>query len=243
MGKILVINPNTSEEMTNEIRKTAEKIVSPQHNVVVVHSPIGPESIESFYEDHLATIGLIRAAKAHPDADAVVVACFDDPGLYALKEILDVPVVGIGEASFSVALLIGYKFSILVALDKAVALMDHMVLRYGLKDRLASVRALNIPVLDLERSPEKTLKALIETGRKAVEEDYAEVLILGCAGMTDFDVKIEKELKVPVIDPVKAGVKMAEALLDGGFKTSRRALYMSPPPKKIIGEDVFFKKS
>jgi len=236
--KILVINPNTSEEMTKSIEETAKNVVHPGTQVIVTNPDVGPESIESFYEEHLSFIGVMKVLKKIGKVDAVVIACFDDPCLYAYKEILDIPVVGIGEASFALASILGYKFSIIVALKKAVSIMENLVIRYGLKERLASIRPLNIPVLGLEKDVKKTLEVMANIGKKMIEEDGAEVIILGCAGMTNLDVKLSSILGVPVIDPVKAGVKIAEMLAHLGLKTSKKGLYEKPPKKKIKGIDI-----
>jgi len=227
--KILVINPNTSKRMTEEIRKTAEMVKNPGTELIVTCPKKGPESLESYYEESIATMESLNIIESMQERiDAVVLACYGDPGLYAMKEILKVPVVGIAEASMVMATILGQKFSILVALDKSVSMMENLVLRHGFKDRLSSIRSVEMPVLDLEAKPEETTKKLTEAGKRAIQ-DGAETIILGCAGLTGFDLKLQKELGIPVIDPVKAGVKLAEALSFMGLTISKRGLYSYPP--------------
>lgn len=238
MSRFLVVNPNTSDEMTRAIEKTIMSSITSGNEADVIRAETGPKSLETFYEYGLATIGVITTLKKIDirQYDGMLLACFGDPGLYALKEIIPVPVVGIAEASISMSLLLGSSFAILVALEKAVPMMKNMVQQYGLTDRMAGVFPLGIPVLDLEEDESKTIEVLIKVGQKAKNQG-AEVLLLGCAGMTGFSDKIEKELGVAVIDPVKTGFKMLECLVESGLKVSRTGLYMPLDNKEIIGMD------
>lgn len=170
-----------------------------------------------------------RAAFAAPDGctyDGILLACFGDPGLYALKERAGIPVIGIAEASMSLALLLGFKFSIIAAVAKAKAMMENLVLSYGLSARLASVEALDLGITTFMNQEHLLKEAVLEGGRQAVRQG-AEVLLLGCAGMTVLDAEVERELGVPVIDPVKAGVYMLRGIIDGGFPIARNGLYKS----------------
>ena len=137
MPTALVINPNTSETMSAEIRATAEKVFQAPWTCRVVNAPAGAESLESWRDYQLAGAAILPLLKDHADVDGVVLACFGDPGLYALKEISPVPVVGIAEASIALATLLGGKFGILAAMDRAVGLMDGMVRLYGMEARYA----------------------------------------------------------------------------------------------------------
>ncbi|MDX1378735.1 MAG: aspartate/glutamate racemase family protein, partial [Anaerolineales bacterium] len=128
MPKALVINPNTSEEMTAEIRETAMRVFREPWKCEVVIAPAGPESLESWTDYHLASICVLPLVESlQTKADGIVLACFGDPGLYFLKEYCDVPVIGIAEASMSLAILLGAKFGILAGMSRAVELMDSMV--------------------------------------------------------------------------------------------------------------------
>lgn len=239
MARILVINPNTSVEMTEQIKNTVNAIVHAGHEVVYKNADIGPESLETFYEYNLATIGVLRVVQSEKSHyDGILLACFGDPGIYALKEVTAVPVIGIAEASLSKALLLGQSFSILVALKKAIPMMANMVMNYGLSSRLSSVEALELPVLDLEKGGEATVQKLLVVGKKAAEKG-AEVLILGCAGLTGFSAVLEKELGVTVLDPVAVGYKTLEAMIEMGVNVSRSGLFAPPGPKRITGQHLF----
>lgn len=235
MKKVIVINPNTSNEMTASIKETVERLNS-KYEVTVVNPPIGPESLESFYDYEIAASQVLKLIKKEDNHyDGILLSCFGDPGLYALKEISRCPVVGIAEASISTALLLGKKFSVLTALSKAVPMMKEMVYSYGIISRLASVRAVNCSVLEIEGNKEKLLENFIIQGRLAVEEG-AEVIILGCASMTGLKDTLHIALGIPVIDPVEAGYKALEALMDLGLNTSKAGLYAEPPVKNYKGE-------
>lgn len=239
MTRILVVNPNTSDHMTESIRRTIEAISRPPFVAMVERARVGPESLESFYEYSLATLGVLDLLRNRPrDYAGVLLACFGDPGLFALKEYCDVPVVGIAEASMALSTLLGHKFAILVARHKAIPMMDSMVLSYGLRSRLAGIFALNMPVLGLEDDPEESLLTLERLSNEALRHG-AEVIILGCAGMTVFSEELSRRLGVTIVDPIAAGYTVLEALLSGGIPISRSGLYQSPPDKKIMGEFLY----
>lgn len=233
---LLVINPNTSHSITEGIRKTVERVRSPDTSVTVTEPDFGPEALESFYDYTLSAFGLCRLLEREKEGrDGILVACFGDPGLYAAKEICPCPVIGIAEASIAMSLLLGSRFSILAASEKAVPMMEDMVARYGMDRRLAGVFPLNMGVLEAESSPQKTVERLIEQGRLAISKG-AEVLILGCAGMTGFSEPVSKALNIPVLDPVKTAFLALEALCGGGFEVSRKGLYQAPAKQNIMHE-------
>ncbi len=235
--KVKIINPNTSQSMTETIRKTAEKYARPETDIVAVSPKRGPESIECYYDETLAGPGILEEVRLgmRDGYEGYVIACFGDPALFAAKEVADSPVIGIAEASMNMATVLGYKFSILTVLRSAIPVMEDMVKRYGLISRCASIRSIDIPVLEIGKNIEKVKEALVEAGRRAIEEDRAEVLLLGCAGMTDLDHYLEERLHVPVIDGVVAAIKLLEAIHEYGKKTSKALMFRPPRKKRIDG--------
>jgi allantoin racemase len=223
--------------MTRAIAEAGKKFARPDVEVMAVNPERGPASIEGFYDDALAAPGVLEEVRKalKQGFDAIIIACYGDPALYAAREIAEIPIVGIAEASMLMACMLGHKFSVITILERFKTLMEEVVKKYGLEDRCASVSATNIAVLDLEKDREETLEALMSAGRKAVEEDGAEVLCLGCAGMVGFDTDLEKALGVPVIDPVVAALKFSEALVDYGKKTSKIMTFRPPQKKEIKG--------
>ena len=233
--RIFVINPNTSASMTDHIRRELQEIKRPDTELVVVNPEHGPVSIESAYDEALAgppTLELVRRANEE-GYDAIVLACFSDPALDAAKEISEVPVVGIEEATLHVAAMLGHKFSITTAFRNRVPTREiHTRLR-GLESSYASTLVLNMSVLEMDANPKKAKARTLELARKAVDEEGAEVIILGCAGLAGYAEGIERELGVVVLDPTSVAFKIAEAIADLGLRHSKVARYAQPPVKEI----------
>jgi len=132
-------------------------------------------------------------------------------------------------------MMIGRAFSVITTLQRSVPAVEDRLRLAGLTDRCASIRATGMGTLEVDRDPKAAMKAIVAEAREAVEKDHAEVICLGCAGMAGLEVAITSELHVPVIDGVGAAVRLAEAIVGLGLKTSKRSTYAFPEPKKIIG--------
>jgi len=234
--KIMVINPNSSKEMTHSIRTALEKIKRPDTELTVTCPDKGPIEISSAYDETLAAYYMMDIVrKANQDGyDAVIVACFSDPGLVPAKEISDILVVGIQEASMHVASTLGYKFTILTPGAKRIPSKYNDVWRNKLPYNLASVRPLGLTVTETDANPDLAQKRILEVAKQAVEEDNAEVIVLGCAGMVGYAEKAAKELGVVVIDPTSTAFKYTEALVDLGLTHSKRALFAQPSDKEYL---------
>jgi allantoin racemase len=233
--RIFVINPNTSESMTDHIRRELEEIKRPDTELTVVNPEHGPVSIESAYDEALAgppTLELVRRANEE-GYDAIVLACFSDPSLDAAKEVSDVPVIGIEEATLHVAAMLGHKFSIMTSLSSRIPTRDLHVRLHGLESAFASAPALNMPVLEMDANPEKAKARILELARQAVQEDGAEVIVLGCAGLAGYAEDIERELGAVVLDPTSVALKVAEAIADLGLRHSKVGRFARPRLKEI----------
>lgn len=201
----------------------------------------GPASIECELDETLAApdtaIKIITAEKE--GADAVVIDCLGDPGMKAGREAVRIPVVGAGEASMYIASMLGHRFSIITTLDRVCHMNENQIKVYGIHNKFASCRAIDMPVLDLESNPQDMALALIEIGVRAIREDGAHVLLFGCTGMSKV-VKIVSEgllsrgFDVPVIEPLTTAIRFAELLLNQGYRFSGLT-YPPPPLKEIIG--------
>ncbi|SIS17310.1 aspartate/glutamate racemase family protein [Natronorubrum thiooxidans] len=237
--KIKAINPNTTLEMTENIGTVANKYTSDETEVVAVSPERGPISIESYYDDYLAVPGLLdeilKAEEGDEEYDAFVNSCWGDPGLDACREVTDKPVVGIAEGSMYVANMLGANFSVATILPRARDFIEEAVRKTGLEDHCASVRCTDLTVVETEDTRDAAAEALLEASWQAIEEDGAEVICLGCAGMGGLDEPLEAELPVPVIDSVGAGAVLAEALVKLGKQTSTIRTYKSPESKEIVG--------
>lgn len=223
--KILVVNPNTTTSMTRKIGAAARQVARPDTEIIATNSQNGPASIQGFLDVATCLPGLLEEIARHTDVDAIVIACFDDTGLDAVRTLVDVPVLGIGEAAYHAASMIANKFSVITTLSRSVPGIEHNLLRYGLAQKCARVRATDIPVLKLEEGDPATLDKIRSEIRNAISQDHAEAIVLGCAGMADLMSNLSNEFGLPVIDGVAAGVTFAEALVNNNLSTSKIGAY------------------
>lgn len=226
--RILVVNPNSTESMTEKIAAAARSVAHPDTEIVAATSKSGPASIQGFYDVALCQSELVREVSQHKNIDAVVVACFDDTGVDAIRCMLEVPVVGIGEAGYHAASMLASRFSVVTTLSRSVAGLEANLQRYGLAARCAKVRASDIPVLKLEENDPGTIAQIEACIQEAIEQDGAEAIVLGCAGMADLMQELSDKFAVPVIDGVSCATTFAEALVRSGLKTSKKNTYANP---------------
>jgi allantoin racemase len=233
--RILVLNPNTSTAVTDRIEGVIRRIARPGTEVRISQIAHGPEVLESYYDECLASSSILESVieAGRGGYDAIVLAAFCDPALEAAKEISSIPVYGLEETSFSAALLLGNKFGILTEKKHKVAVKQQHVRKHGLQDRFASVRPLNMGVAEIATEPENVKRTGIEICRKMVEEDGAEVIILGCASMAGYADEVQQAVGVPILDPVAVTFKTAEALTEIGVRHSKIGLYARPAPQKL----------
>jgi allantoin racemase len=218
--KILIMNPNSDEKMSEAIQKTAHAFVRGTYDVVCMPTPGAPSFIETYEDQVRAAPGMIQLVKEHEHAyDAFVVACHCDPNLDVMKEITRKPVVGIGEASMKIASMLGHRFSVVSTASHSVPAKEALARKYHLQGSLASVRA---PPDDMDGTNEEKY---MEAARLAIHQDMAEVIVLGCAGMTGLDKQLEKALGVPVLDGVVCALIIAEGLVKYGVSQSKIRQY------------------
>ena len=233
MTRILIVNPNTTASMTTTIGAAARAVAAVGTEIVAVTSPMGPASIEGFYDGAFAIPGLIQALGSVPDAEAGIIACFDDTGLDAARSAARFPVVGICEAALVTTGQIAKRIAVVTTLPRSVVPLEELVRRYGFAERV-SVTACDIAVLDLER-PGSGAAEKLDAGIARALEAGAEAIVLGCAGMADLAAALSHKFSVPVVDGVAAAVKQAEALIGLKLTTSRRGSYATPLAKDYAG--------
>lgn len=234
--RILIVNVNTSEAITEAIARQARAVAAPGTEIIGLTPYFGAESVEGNFESYLAAIAVMDRVLAYDGPyDAVIQAGYGEHGREGLQELLNVPVVDITDAAASTAMYLGHAYSVVTTLDRTVPLIEDRLKLSGLADRCASVRASGMAVLELEAEPERALEAIVEQAEKAVKEDKAEVICLGCGGMAGLDEKIRQRTGVPVVDGVSAAVKIAEALVQLGLSTSKSRTYALPREKRVIG--------
>ncbi len=230
--KVCVILPILKNDFFEEItEKEFKAFARPGTEITVVSLEKGPASIESMYDEYLSAPWTLEKVKSAEQEgyDAVIIDCMGDPALHGARELVDIPVIGPAEASMAMASIIGHKFSVVTVLQSVVPIFHNMVAAYGFRDRFASVRSIDIPVLELEKE-EEVKEGLVVESQKAIDEDGADLIILGCTGMIGMAEELGDKLGVPVIDPTAAALKMAESLVDLGLSHSK-LVYPKPPEK------------
>ncbi|WP_144763222.1 aspartate/glutamate racemase family protein [Curtobacterium sp. 9128] len=234
--RIRVVNPNTTAAMTRTIGAAAAAVAAPGTIVEAVHPRMGPASIESHYEEALAVPGVLeQVAIGEADGvDAYVVACFGDPGLDAARELAAGPVIGIAEAGFHAAAMLGRRFGVVTTLGRTVGRAHELADRYGFAPLVTEVRACEVPVLALD-DPASDARATVIEECRAVVAGGADAVVLGCAGMADFCAAVSRAICAPVVDGVAAATVLAESLVRLGLTTGKHGEYASPPPKPMSG--------
>ena len=230
---ILVLNPNTSKVVTQKISDIVQRIARKDVNAVVTQIEAGPESLESYFDEIQAGPYIIKSVTGAQDKfDSVLLAAFCDPCIEALKEISSIPIFGMEEVVFSSALLLGNKFGILTEKKHKEAVKVQHVRKMGLLSRFASVKALDMGVVEIAENPERAKERSIAIAKEMVYNDGAEVIILGCASMTGYSEELANEIGVPFLDPVITSYKIVEGLTDGGLCHSKKGLFSKPKKQK-----------
>jgi allantoin racemase len=230
--KLLLINPNISESVSELIRAEAQRSAAPGTEIEVVTAPFGVAYIETRFESLIGAYATAQlAAEQHERFDAVVVAAFGDPGLTGLREALPVPVTGLTEAALASAHLLGHRFSIIAISQRIQAWYREVVESYGFGSRLASIRALDRPLSSIGGVQDEHAQALKALAERAVDEDGAEVIILAGAPLAGLARSLKGQLPVPVVDGVSSAVRHAQTLAALAPGRARRGSF-SPPPAK-----------
>lgn len=233
MIRIHVINPNSTASMTDQIARAAEAARSEGTVIEAETATDTPASIEGYADEAMAVPAMLAAIRAAEKrgVSAHVIACFDDPGLAAAREVASGPVIGICQAAVQVAVTVATRFTVITTLPRSVPVIEDLVAHYGAASRCRRVRSVDLPVLALETDPAIARAKLLDEARAAIREDGVDAIVLGCAGMAELCDWLSRETGVPVIDGVAAAVKLAEALVSGGFRTSKAGAYAYPRDK------------
>lgn len=212
-----------------------QAFVSPGVTVEARPADRGPASIESLWEEYLSVPGFMEKAVEleREGFDAIVHGCFADPGVDAGRELISVPVLGSGATSMLVAANLGHRFSIITVLENVVRPLENLARLTGIEPKLASVRQIGIPVLELNSDPDATFTRLIAMAQRVIEEDRADVLVLGCGTLSFRAAELQEAVGVPVINPLRVTLRMAELLVASGLSHSKRS-YPVPPKLAVL---------
>ena len=234
---LLLVNPNTSTAMTAGIAAAARAVAAPGTQILARQPSFGPASIEGHFDDAFGAAGVAEQVRlAAGDAiDAVVIACFGDPGLDAAREATSAPVLGIAEAAFHAASMLASGFSVVTTMTRTCVIAERLVHRYGFERSCRGIHGTDIPVLALEALDPATLDQIEAAARQALSKDRSEAIVLGCAGMAALTAELQRRLDVPVIDGLAVAVKFAEALAALGLRTPKTGDYALPLAKPWSG--------
>jgi len=234
MRRIKAIVAVSTDRWNRPVAAQYESIKAPDTEITVINLEKGPESIEAFYDEAFAEPFVVQEVEkaASEGFDGAIIYCFGNPGLYASREAVKIPVVGIGEAALNLAAILGHRFSVIVELPHTVPRVWRTVKLMGLTEKVASVLSADIPVLEMDQ-PERLRSAILQAGKVAVEEDGADVLVLGCGSMLGIREELQTRFGVPVVEPGPAALKLVESLIGLRLSHSRRA-FRPPPAKRIV---------
>lgn len=234
--KILLLNPNTSDELTKILAEAAHAAASPDTVIVDVTAPRGVPYIASRTEAQIGgTIALEVLADYEGSVDAAIIAAFGDPGLLAARELFDIPIVGMAEAAMLLTSVLGRKFSIVTFSPTMRPWYQECVEVNGMSERCASIRTATAPIGGLADIQADMKEALVALCEQAVEEDGADAIILGGAPLAGFAPIIRDRVSVPVIDQVGAAVKLAESLVSLNPRKAIAGSFRRPDAKEVIG--------
>jgi Asp/Glu/hydantoin racemase len=208
--RLTLINGNTSATITDLVVRYAREAAAPDTEITGFSARFGVPYIASRAGYAIASHAVLDAYAAYAsNADAIVIACFGDPGIDAVREVASVPVVGMAEAGCRAAAAQG-RFSIVTGGERWIAMLTEYVGVLGLADRFVGVRAVAPTGAQIAADPQGSAAVLAQACRAAVEEDGAEIVVLGGAGLAGLSPRIAANVKAPLIDGLEAAITAAE---------------------------------
>ena len=201
----------------------------------VVSPEKGPIGLESYYHNYLASVHVHkRIVEAEKEGyNGVVIACYGDPGIEAAKELVNIPVVGITEASYALARILCTKFLGVVSAETAVPRQIRYIKTLGIPDFQYAVRPIGLTVLGVMSDRMSAKELIAKNCEIALKETGAELIVMGCSGFSGLRADLEKELAIPIIDPVVAGVHICEILIQMKISQSKVSTYKTPPTFQV----------
>jgi len=234
--KILQVNPNVTEAVTDVMVAEGRRSASPGVEITAATAAFGAQYVENRVEAAIAAHALLDVlAEQAAGHDAVIVSAFGDPGLEAAKEMLDIPVVGLSEAALHTAYMLGRRYSVVCLTERLRTWYGECAEGLGLTGRLAGLRVAGAPVRYITTVVEDLRDPLLAECLKAVEEDRAEVVVLGGGPTAGLARELAGEVPVPLLDGVTCAVQMAEALVRIAPRPPTQGGFARPAPKPTKG--------
>jgi len=216
--QILVVNPNTSTAMTEQIRASAVAAAPPGVSIVAVSALSGPKEIESpEMAAAQAPVVIATIAANHQDVDAAIIAAFSDPGLSRARMEFPFPVVGIGESVLLAAAAVG-RFVLVVPNPANQSTYASHLKTYGVLDRFIGIRYVYPALLEGRQDPDAIQSTLLTLIKLAIDVDGAQAIAIGGGPLAGMGATLTTSLSVPVFDSVPAAVQLAIARVRGGSK-------------------------
>jgi allantoin racemase len=234
--RILLLNPNTTESVTDRLYRTGMMAVSEGTTLIPLTAPRGVPYIATRAEAQIGgAVALEMLAEHHRSADAAIIAAFGDPGLLGARELFDIPIVGMAEAAMLSACMLGRRFAIVTFATALVPWYEDCVEMHGLTGRCAGVRMLDEPFRSIDDVQDEKEEMLVALANRAVAETGADVIILGGAPLAGLAEKVRDRIPVPVVDQVQAAVKQAEGLIALKPRKATVGTFRRPAPKPTKG--------
>ena len=234
--RILLLNPNTTEAITQRLLAAAQAVAAPGTEILPLTAPRGVPYIASRAEAQIGgAIALEMLAEQHDKVDAAIIAAFGDPGLMGARELFDIPVIGMAEAAMLTACMLGKRFAIVTFARALGPWYEECVAMHGLEGRCAGIRMLDEGFADIADVQEEKEAVIVELARRAVVEDEADCVILAGAPLAGLAVKVAERIPVPVVDQMGAALKQAEALVALKPRKASTGSFRRPPAKSTKG--------
>jgi len=236
--RLLIINPNTTESMTDLLVESGRKVVAAGTELVPLTAPRGFPYISTRAEAQIGgALAMEMLAQNRQGADAAIVAAFGDPGLFALRELFDIPVVGMSEAAMLTARMLGRRFAIVTFSQTLLPWYRDCVEMHHMSPHCAAVRALDEAFTSVTSVQTEKAEHLVALAERTVREDGADVIILAGAPLAGLGHQVRDRIPVPIVDPIGAAVKQAEALVALGARKAVAGAFKRPAAKPTSGLD------
>jgi Asp/Glu/hydantoin racemase len=233
---ILLLNPNTRADITDLMLKVGQRAAAPGTSLTPLTAPRGVPYISTRAEAQIGgAVALEMLAECHREFDGAIIAAFGDPGLFAARELFDIPIVGMAEAAMLTACMAGRRFGLVTFARALGPWFEECVRSHGLWERCAGIRMLDGPFREIAEVGSEKEDLLVELAKRAVEEDEADVLILAGAPLSGLAERIADRIPVPVIDQVIAAVKQVEALHALRLRKATAGTFRRPDAKPSSG--------
>jgi len=234
--RILVLNPNTSQGITDRLMAAARPAAAAGTELVALTAPRGFPYIATRAEAQIGgAVALEMLAEHQAGFDAAIIAAFGDPGLFGARELFDIPVVGMAEAAMLTACMLGKRFAIVTFAQALGPWYAECVESHGLTGRLAGIRMLDGRFASVADVQDEKEQLLVDLANRAVVEDEADVVILAGAPLAGLADKVKDRIPVPVVDQMAAAVKQAEALVSLHVRKATAGTFRRPAAKQAIG--------